>query len=325
VTVPHRIRFYQQLAVLARAGVPLRASLQRLHDRFSGREAALLSQKIDAGEKLGEAFIAAGFSPFECHLVAAGERSAQLETVFQHLSEYWSRQQEMREAILRPLYYPLVVLHLSVLLGALVELASLSWDVVLFHFLMRLSLLYLIGALAFAIVKASWASDAVKRFWLYTPLIGSTLSRAYAYRWITALRIEYVAGIPLPNALADAWRASGYVGSEKLALEGQTAMREGTELSLLVQRWKLLPRDWIDFIETGEISGSLETAFVNLEAEAARAWQLAQQRLTDWLPKIVYFILLLIIGAQVLMTAYQEIVAPISNAENAIDNAVNGK
>jgi type II secretory pathway component PulF len=77
---------------------------------------AVLSEKVNAGERIGEAFAAAGFSPFECHLVTAGERSAQLDTVFQHLSEFWARELEMRQALIRPLYYPLVVLHLVVVM-----------------------------------------------------------------------------------------------------------------------------------------------------------------------------------------------------------------
>ncbi len=324
MTVRHRIRFYQQLAVLARAGVPLRASLQRLQGRFSGGEAKILSQQINAGERIGEAFVTAGFSPFECHLVAAGERSAQLEAVFQHLSEFWTRQREMREAILRPLYYPIGVLHLAILMGSLVELLSISVNLAILHFFERLGLLYFLGFILFLVVRLSWASEIAQRFWLFLPLIGSTLSRAYSYRWITAMRLEYSAGIPLSNAVADAWRASGYVGSERLAVEGQEAIREGTELSTLVQRWRELPRDWIDFIETGEISGALETAFENLEAEAARAWLGAQQRLTEWLPKIIYFIVLAITAAQVATIIYQVVVAPIATAEGAIDKAMNG-
>ena len=77
-----RVRFYQQLAVLARAGVPLRASLARLQGRFSGNEMARLAQGVNAGGRVEDAFIAAGFTPFECHLVAAGERRIIVPTIF---------------------------------------------------------------------------------------------------------------------------------------------------------------------------------------------------------------------------------------------------
>jgi type II secretory pathway component PulF len=146
---------------------------------------------------------------------------------------------------------------------------------------------------------------------------------SYAYRWISALRLEFTAGISLATAVGDAWRASGYVNCEHLAVEGEQAMRQGVQLSALVQRWKGLPNDWIDFIETGEISGKLEEAFKNLEAEAARNWRLAQERLAEWLPKILYFGILLVIGVIVFKLMYDVEIAPIENAENAIDNAVN--
>jgi type II secretory pathway component PulF len=321
VTLRERIRFYQQLAVLIRAGLPIRASLGRLKERTSGNELTVLSEKVNTGERIGEAFAAAGFSSFEYDLVTAGERSAQLDTVFQHLSEFWARELAMRQALIRPLYYPLLVLHLAVLVGALIELTTTTWPVVVIHFIVRMALLYAVGFIVYTVVRISWSSEAMRHIWLRVPIIGSSLKAAYAYRWITALRLEFGAGISLYRAVGDAWRASGYVGCERFAEEGEQAMLQGTELSKLVLRWKQLPRDWVDFIETGEISGALETAFKNLEAESARNWTLAQERMSEWVPRIIYFVVLLIVAVQVGRLMYQVEVAPIINAENAIDNA----
>ncbi|HEY0256338.1 MAG TPA: type II secretion system F family protein, partial [Candidatus Methylacidiphilales bacterium] len=315
---------YQQLAVLARAGVPLRTSLHRLQEIISGREMAVLTQKIDAGEQVGEAFAAARFSPFEYHLVAAGERSGRLEAVFQHLSEFWARQQEMIQALIGQLYYPLAVLHLTILVGSLLELTVNSWPIVILHLIENFAWVYALGFALYMVVITSWQSDAAQRFWLGLPIIGWTLSTAYAYRWITVLKLEYSAGIPMPDAVADAWRASGYAGRDQLADEGQEVLREGGELSTLVQRWKRLPREWVDFIETGEVSGALETALENLEAEAARAWKTAQQRMTEWVPKIFYFIILLIAAVQVGLMLYHVVVAPITDINGTIDKALNG-
>lgn len=323
MTLRHRIRFYQQLAVLARAGVPLRSSLERLKGRLSGREIGILGQKINAGEPVGDAFIAAGFSPFECHLVAAGERSARLESVYQHLADFWSRQLDMIGALTRQLYYPFIVLNLAVLLGDIIDSASGSWSLLIVHIVVSFAWLYGIGFILYTILCASWQSEAAQRFWLCLPIIGRTLSTAYAYRWITALRLEYGAGVPLPNAAADAWRASGYVGREQLAREAEHALREGAELSALVQGWRRLPRDWVDFIETGEISGALDTAFENLEAEAARSWKIAQEQMTQWVPKIIYFLILLIVGLKILFLALdvwqKNVTGPINDALKQIN------
>jgi type II secretory pathway component PulF len=316
VTLRHRIRFYQQLAVLVRAGVPLRDSLQRLRERISGGEMAILAQKISAGAMIGDAFAAARFSPFECHLVIAGERSAQLETVFQHLSEFWTRRLEMRQALITQLYYPVAMLHLALFVAALSELAIGSWAQVEVRLVEYFTAFYAIGFAAFFLIRLTWPNEGAQRFWLRVPIIGGALSAAFGYRWITALKLEFSAGIPLPDAVADAWRASGYAGSERLAQEGQAALREGAQLSALVQRWKRLPRDWVDFIETGEISGALETALENLQAEALRASALAQQRLTEWTPKIVSFLILLLVGALVIHIVWRGYIAPIIQLEN---------
>jgi len=324
VTLRQRIRFYQQLAVLARAGVPLRTSLHRLQERISGPEMKILIQQIDDGGQIGEAFAKARFSPFEYHLVTAGERSGRIEDAFQHLSEFWARQLEMIQALTNQLYYPLAVMHLAIIVGALIEAVMTSWPIALIHLIESFVWLYAIGFALYMLVRASWQNDAAQRFWLSLPIIGRMLSTAYAYRWITALKLEYSAGIPMPNAVADAWRASGYAGRDQLAEEGQAALLEGAELSTLVQKWKQLPRDWVDFMETGEISGALEAALENLEAEAARAWKIAQQRMTDWMPKIIYFLILLVVAVQVGFMLYHLIIAPVSDITNEIDKALNG-
>jgi hypothetical protein len=92
-----------------------------------------------------------------------------------------------------------------------------------------------------------------------------------------------------------------------------------------VARWKELPRDWIDFIETAEISGAFEEAFKKLETEAARAWKLAHERMTEWVPKIAYFVVLLLVAVLVAKLMYQVEFAPIIDAEKQIDDATGGR
>ena len=318
VTLRHRIRFYQQLAVLTRAGLPLRSSLERLQSRISGPEVGILSRQINDGQQLGDAFIAAGFSPFECHLVLAGERSAQLDVVFNQLAEYWTRELHLAQSLTRALYYPIVMLHLTIFVGALTELGH-GAGAVIATLVKGLVLLYVIGLLLYAFIRVTWRSDGAQRFWLFLPIIGNALATAYSYRWISALRMEFVAGVPIPDAVADAWLASGYVGSEAFAQEGESEMRSGIQLSALVERWRKLPRDWVDFVETGEISGALETAFTNLEAEAAHSWQMAQHRMTEWLPKIFSFVLLIIVAVMIGRMMYSQELGQIDEVNKAIN------
>jgi len=211
----------------------------------------------------------------------------------------------MRQALIRPLYYPLAVLHFAVVIWGVLDAVTASLPEAIVHTILRFAALYVLGFVAYTLVKVTWSSAGMRRFWLWIPIIGNSIKTAYAYRWISALKLEFSAGISLSRAVGDAWRASGYIGSDRFAEEGEEEMRQGVELSKLVTRWKQLPRDWIDFIETGEISGAFETAFANLEAEAARAWRQAQERMADWLPKIVYFVVLLMVATLVGRLVYQ--------------------
>lgn len=323
MTLRARIRFYQQLAVTMRAGLPVRAGVERLRNRLGGRELSLLAQQLSEGARLGEAFAAAHFLPFESNLVGAGERSGQLETICDHLAEFWQREQDFRQALVTPLIYPIVVLHFAILLSSGVVLIAQSWTAAVVALITNFAILYatLIGL--YVLARVTWSSPAMKGFWLRLPIIGSALRAAFAYRWITTLRIEFSSGLSLYRAVGDAWRSSGFVNCERLGKEGEEAMRAGTSLVALVTQWRQLPRDWIDFIETGEISGKFDEAFRNLEAEAARNWNFAQRRMSDWLPKIVYFFALLVIAAQVIDIGYKVIVDPIKQAEKAIDNTGN--
>ena len=318
-----RIRFYQQLAVLTRAGLPIRSSIERLRDRLGSRQLAVLAQKLAEGGRLPEAFAGAGFPPFETHLVAAGEKSAHLDTICDRIAQFWQRELEFRQALITPLIYPIVVLHLAVLLSSAAVLISQPWPAAVEALIINLGILEGSLLTAYAVARATWTNPAMKTFWLRLPIIGFALRSAFAYRWITVLRIEFGAGVSLYRAVGDAWRSSGFVDGERLGQEGEEAMRGGESLVALVTKWRQLPRDWIDFIETGEVSGKFEEAFIALEEEAARNWTLAQQRMSNWLPKIVYFFALIVVAWQIVGIGIKVYVQPIEQLEKSLENTNN--
>jgi general secretion pathway protein F len=320
VTLRQRIRFYQQFAVLARAGLPIRATVDRLRERVGGTELAVVAERLTAGDRLAESFAAAGFLSFETNLVAAGERSGHLDTIFERLGQFWQREWEFRQALLRPLYYPVLVMNLGILLGAGVDLLTYSPAVAILHLVVNFVILYAVGIGLYFAFKIGWTKPAFKRIWLFVPLIGRALSTGYAYRWITTLRLEFGAGISLYRAVGDAWRASGFIDGEGRAQAAEEAMRGGLNLSALVHGWREFPPEWADFIETGEVSGGFDAAFTGLEEEAAIAWRTAHQRMAEWLPRILYFVALLVVASQVIGVAKRVMIDPISQLESKIDN-----
>lgn len=227
----------------------------------------------------------------------------------------------MRQGIIRPLIYPIVIMHLAVLLSSGIDLLTLSIPAVVTQLIFNFAMLYTAGFVSYMLIRASWTSPLMRNFWLHVPIIGSALASTYAYRWISVLRMEFTAGVTLSQAVPDAWRASGYLGAVAHAAESEEAIRSGSNLSALMVRWRQLPRDWLEFIETAEISGKFDEAFKAIEAEAARTWRLAQERMTEWVPKIVYFVVLLIIAVQIIHIGKKIYVDPIVNAEKQIDDS----
>jgi type II secretory pathway component PulF len=319
MTLKQRIKFYRQLAALVRGGVPIRGSLQRLAERMPEAEVRTLAHEIEQGNPLGPAFATAKFSPFESRLVAAGERSAQLDLVFERLAEFWERELRFAQSVKRQLVYPVVLLHFSVIVLAVSRIAQGVYavlDTLIFGFVA----LYVTGFALYMIARVAWSSESTRALLLRTPLIGGALRTSYAYRWITALRMEFSAGVSLPDAVSDAWLASGYLEAETHAAEGERGLRSGEELSRLVARWRQLPRDWVDFVETGELSGEYESMFTNMEKEAAHNWTVAQQRMSEWVPKILSFAVLLLVAGFIAYQMYALTIAPIEQVEKAIDN-----
>jgi general secretion pathway protein F len=319
MTLRNRIKFYQQLAALSRGGVPIRTALHSLAERLSLPEVRTLAQQIEQGNTLEEAFTAARFSPFERHLVSAGERSAQLDNVFSLLGEFWMRELRFVQALVRQLYYPAAVAHLAVIAFSLFLLST-GPAAVIGSIVGNLITLYLISFIVYVVIRVSWSSPVLREFWLALPIIGGALKAANAYRWITALRMEFSAGVSFPDAVADAWRSSGYSGAEKHAEEGERGMRFGVELSELVRGWRQLPRDWVDFCVTAETSGEFEKMFTYLEREAGHTWDVKQEAMTQWTPKILTVAFLIIMAILIIPKATQAISAPIVNAENAIND-----
>jgi len=98
-------------------------------------------------------------------------------------------------------------------------------------------------------------------------------------------------------------------------------MRSGTDLSQLVRRWRQLPRDWIEYFDTAEASGQYETTFKQLEAETAHGWTVTQDRMTEWVPKILYIVFLIVMAIKIVPLASHALTDPVVETEKAIDDA----
>lgn len=113
-----KIVFFKQLAVILNSGVPLLKGMELLKERtdFSiGMVCEKLGDHLREGMSLANAMQECGkaFQNLAVTLVAAGERSGELNTVLLELAEYYKRQQAMKQFFFKATIYPLFLLGAS--------------------------------------------------------------------------------------------------------------------------------------------------------------------------------------------------------------------
>lgn len=113
-----KIVFFKQLAVILNSGVPLLKGMELLQQRtdiFIGRVCRKLEVNLREGMSLANAMQECGktFPNLAVTLVAAGERSGELNTVLLELAAYYSKQQAMKQFLYKATLYPLFLLGAS--------------------------------------------------------------------------------------------------------------------------------------------------------------------------------------------------------------------
>jgi general secretion pathway protein F len=287
ITLDELIALSDEIAALARAGVPLDKGLLAFGGDVSGRLGKLateLGQRLEKGESLAAVIAAsASFSPAYKAVVAAGLRAGRLPAALEDVARAARRTAQLRTSVGVALLYPAIVLFVaySLLIFSIRKLlpvmigACEAWDI-------RLPFLYETAAwlqatlpfwqnalplLAVGIVVWGWLRsrqvvygatvNPLLRFGMLGSLVRlRTAGQLAALNELLAMLLEH--GVPLPVALPLAAATAG-----SAALE-----RGGRELAERLQR--------------GELGGKAPAGFPPL-----LAWTLASTAAQANLPAIL--------------------------------------
>lgn len=230
--------FNQQLATLAKAGLPLEHGLRLIAaDLRSGRLSRtieLVALELERGTPLPEAFEkhSRQFPPLYGRLVGAGVRSGNLPGVLFNLGRHLELVQRLRESLWRAMAYPLAILiGLALVLAVIGRYVLPKFEEVYRDFRLQLpsvtEALLVVGqyvpyiAAAIVIValgvpllwmmlKAAGREGALTDFIArYVPVVGPVIRRSLAARWCDLLRVAIASGMDLPAAIRLASEATG--------------------------------------------------------------------------------------------------------------------
>lgn len=318
-------QLFHDLAQLSASGVALVRALDVLAGgRASGISAAAgrIRSHLQTTGSAEQAFRAAGFSFSDAAVISAGEHSGRLEQIFPELERYYHELADARAAVIARSIYPMVVLHLGTVFLAIPP-AIISGQVsafwagvlpVLFGFyLAAVAMILAWRSIRSAFSRSASAARILGAF----PGAGGFLRDWTAWNFSAVLALYVRSGGGLLKAFEIAGSASGNAVLRDASALVVARVQNGSRLAEAMREGGGFPEELERAIAVGEHSG-------RLDQETQRAADFYQSRtlrklnaLAEWLPRILYFLVIVLMGVRAIQMALE--------VSGAVDSAINGE
>ena len=296
--------FYRALAELLRAGI--------LVDAAVGSGAHLLPEAhaaagfIAAGEPMSDAFarFPRVFPADHVRLIRLAERSGSVDTMLGDLADYAAEMLRARGALLSGLALPAAIVHVGALvlpLPGLVLGGSLGGYVA--TVVSTLILPWALAGSVFAFVRYG-SAGALDGVLSRLPYVADTWRDLEYWRTTTALRLLSRTHLGVPEMLRFSAEGCRHVPlASALRRAADAAERHGEPASVSLRTAGVLPPDVLALWQNGEQTGRLDATFDRLAARFADSFQRRVQALSQWLPRLAYFLVLFYFGVKVILLA----------------------
>lgn len=253
-----------------------------------------IRRRISSGEALAASVRAANgfFPPLFCEMIEVGERTGRMELVFFRLAEHYDRIVRLRRNLLIGIAWPLFELTLGVLaIGLLIYVLGMigaEWEGE------RIGVFGLYGARGAAIwfgivacivaaivgplvaVQNGWLDPGpLYRLLIHAPVIGRGLQNFSLARLTWALAMATDSDLPADKAVELAVRSTQNSYYTDRLEQMKLGIRRGSEMHEVFRSTAIYPADFLDSLETGEISGRITESLQVIAKEyedRANAW-----------------------------------------------------
>ena len=278
--------FFQQLATLIEARVPIVSSLHTISEQIDNRYMRLIIREmgddIEDGMSFSEAIAEHPdiFDSLTVNMIRAGEVSGSLQTSIGYVAQNIEKNYQLSSKIKGALYYPVFVIFVAFIIGFLVVTFILPRITVMIKDLdvpipWYTSVLIWLGDFMNAywwavllVVSAGVGgfiyyirTEAGRREWeliiLKIPVIGTLARNIYITRFSENLGILLNGGIPVVEALTIVSEVIGNRVFQKMVLKAADEVRAGGTMSTVFVRMPDMPPIVSQMIRIGEETGSL--------------------------------------------------------------------
>ncbi len=278
----------RQLATMLSAGVSLIQSLDMIaqgHANPSMRKLlGEISTEVKAGTPLSTALRKHPdyFDDLYCDLVATGEQSGSLETIYDRIATYKEKAEALKSKIKKAMFYPIAVVVVAFIVTTILlvfvvpqfeeifssfgaELPAFTQLVLaISKFVQNYGVFIAIAAVGAGVMfmrahkKSQKLRDSVDKKVLRIPVIGEILKKASIARFTRTLSTTFAAGVPLIGALESAAGASGNAVYRDAILFIRDEVSGGTQMNDAMRATAVFPDMVTQMIAIGEESGAVD-------------------------------------------------------------------
>jgi type IV pilus assembly protein PilC len=320
----------RQIATMLGAGVPLVQTIEMIgKGHNNGNMQKLLgeiSHKLASGIPLSDCLRDHNryFDDLYCDLVASGEQSGSLETIYDRIATYKEKAEALKAKIKKAMTYPISVLVIAFIVTAVLlifvvpvfqdifnsfgaELPGFTLLVITISEFMQAYWYLGLAAIfsgGFLFKRAHRNSqkfrDQVDRNILKLPVIGDLLEKAAVARYARTLSTTFAAGVPLIDALESAAGASGNAVFRDAILEVRAEVTSGMQMNLAMRNVSIFPDMVIQMVAIGEESGAVDDMLAKVANVYEAEVDNAVDNLTALLEPMIMAVLGVVIGGLVI-------------------------
>ncbi len=320
----------RQIATMLGAGVPLVQTIEMIgKGHNNGNMQKLLGEignKLSSGIPLSDCLRdhPRQFDDLYCDLVASGEQSGSLETIYDRIATYKEKAEALKAKIKKAMTYPIAVLVIAAVVTSILlifvvpvfqeifagfgaELPAFTLFVVgISDFMVAYWHLGLGAVFAFIFLfkrahrNSQKLRDQVDRQILKLPVIGDLLEKAAVARYVRTLSTTFAAGVPLIDALESAAGASGNAVFRDAILEVRAEVTSGMQMNLAMRNVNIFPDMVIQMVAIGEESGAVDDMLAKVANVYETEVDNAVDNLTALLEPMIMAVLGVVIGGLII-------------------------
>ena len=323
--------FYSELAVLLKAGVHLRESLQLLahnqkKEKLRGFYATMV-EDLDAGQSFYEVLKSRKeFTEYEYFSIQIGEESGNLARIIEDLGSFFARKNEQRRQLLNAMTYPIIILCTAVLVVIFmlrmvvpmfedifkqngVELPPITkWVIAASNGIKDhgwLTLLLLIGFMVFR--KVLFKKESVQRkrdyFLLKIPFMGPFMRVVYLSQFTRAVALLTASKVPVLNSIQMAKRMIRFYPLQDALTAMEGKIMKGISLHESIMGHKIFDNKMVSLSKVAEATNQTEFIFKKLNQQYEHEVQQKSKLLSTLMEPLIIVVIGLFVGV-ILVSMY---------------------